>query len=279
MFDEYLRQVRQRARGYLDEDAARELRAHFEATVAEHRAAGLASEEAEAAALATLGRPAAVARAFRRAAAGPGPRLAGGPAWSLRMWRLADEWWLLVLAALVAGLGAYTYLRLPWIEPRWTASAWVRVNGRVDYASALRRSREIGPLAESVRQPGIMQEVESQLDPEASPEWLLAHTHVTASAEQSMIRIDVEDADPIRAERIVQEVLAVYIHQHNAAQQRRLPEEQTVVTPADTPLEVTLAWWSSTYVLVPLATIVGLLTAGVAVTLSAPGQAWRGRGR
>ncbi len=76
----------------------------------------------------------------------------------------------------------------------------------------------------------------------------------------------------------MQEVRAVYVNEYNAAQQQRLREEQTVLTPTDTVPEVTQAWPSSTGVIVPLAAVIGLLVSGVAVALRPVGWNWQRAG-
>jgi uncharacterized protein involved in exopolysaccharide biosynthesis len=97
----------------------------------------------------------------------------------------------------------------------------------MDYGSQLRIFRDMGPLAVDVQRLEVMREVRSRLGRGTSSEWLVAHTRAEPVAEQRAIRISVEDVDPVRAERIVQKVRAVFVHEYNAAQQQRLREEET----------------------------------------------------
>ncbi|HEY8477007.1 MAG TPA: permease prefix domain 1-containing protein [Chloroflexota bacterium] len=98
-FEGYLEAIRRYAGGRLSEEAERELRAHFEEAVAAQRAAGWAPEEAEARALAELGRPKDVAAAFRREGRRGLLRLAGGPDLVIH----ADTGWLALLLVSLVG--------------------------------------------------------------------------------------------------------------------------------------------------------------------------------
>ncbi len=50
---------------------------------------------------------------------------------------LRDRWWILVASTLLAGIAAYAYLKLPFVEPRWRSSVLVQATGRLDYGNFL----------------------------------------------------------------------------------------------------------------------------------------------
>lgn len=151
-FDDYLQQVRRRASDHVDEDAARELRAHFDAAVTEHLASGLTADQAEAAALAALGRPEDVAAAFRREGRARVRRLAGGP------WAVvgdARREWPLVLMALGGALLATQAVGM--LTPQvYEVRQPLAVHVRQDYGTWLRLEQAVARLRDEQGLPVAM---------------------------------------------------------------------------------------------------------------------------
>jgi protein tyrosine kinase modulator len=177
---------------------------------------------------------------------------------------LRERWWILLVAAVLAAAAAYTFEKLPWVEPRWRSSVLIQATGRLDYGNFLALEKELRPLAEQVRQLGIMREVDRNLHTDLSPERMLEQTRAEPVQDSGQIRLDIEDSDPRRAEQVSLEIADVYTRQHNAAEQGKLREERVILSTLDRPNGATLIW-PQTRVLIPSAAVLGLLIAGLVV--------------
>jgi capsular polysaccharide biosynthesis protein len=177
---------------------------------------------------------------------------------------LRERWWILVAAAVLAAAAAYAYVKLPWVEPRWRSSVLIQATGRLDYGNFLALEKELRPLAEQVRQLGIMRDVDRNLHTDLSPSRILDHTRAEPVQDSGQIRLDVEDSDKGRAEQLSLEIADVYTRQHNAAEQGKLREERVILSTLDRGNEATLIW-PQTRILVPAAGLLGLLVAGLVV--------------
>jgi capsular polysaccharide biosynthesis protein len=177
---------------------------------------------------------------------------------------LRERWWILLAAAVLATAAAYAYVKLPWVEPRWRSSVLIQATGRLDYGNFLALEKELRPLAEQVRQLGIMREVDRNLHTDLSPSVMLDHTRAEPVQDSGQIRLDVEDSDPRRAEQLSLEIADVYTRQHNAAEQGKLREERVILSTLDRGNEATLIW-PQTRILIPAAALLGLLVAGLVV--------------
>jgi capsular polysaccharide biosynthesis protein len=177
---------------------------------------------------------------------------------------LRDRWWVLAVAAIVAAAAAYAYTRLPWVEPRWRSSVLIQATGRLDYGNFLALEKELRPLAEQVRQLSIMREVDRNLHTDLPATLLLDHTRAEPVQDSGQILLDVEDADPQRAEQLSLEIADVYTRQHNAAEQGKLREERVILSTLDRGNAAVLIW-PQTRVLVPAAAVLGLVVAGLVV--------------
>lgn len=173
---------------------------------------------------------------------------------------LRERWWVLLAAAVLAGLGAYAYTKLPWVEPRWRSSVLIQATGRLDYGNFLALEKELRPLAEQVRQLEVMREVDRNLHTDLAPEVILDHTRAEPVQDSGQIRLDVEDSDPGRSQQLALEIANVYTSQHNAAEQGKLREERVILSTLDRPTQASLIW-PLTRVLVPAAALLGLLVA------------------
>jgi capsular polysaccharide biosynthesis protein len=177
---------------------------------------------------------------------------------------LRERWWVLVAATVLAALAAYVYVSLPWVEPRWRSSVLIQATGRLDYGNFLALEKELRPLAEQVRQLGIMREVDRNLHTDLPPERMLERTKAEPVQDSGQIRIDFEDADPRRAESVGLEIADVYVRQHNADEQGKLREERVILSLLDRPPDAVLTW-PLTRLVVPAAAALGLLAAGAVV--------------
>jgi capsular polysaccharide biosynthesis protein len=174
---------------------------------------------------------------------------------------LRERWWVLVAATVLAALAAYIYVKMPWVEPRWRSSVLIQATGRLDYGNFLALEKELRPLAEQVRQLGIMREVDRNLHTDLPPERMLERTKAEPVQDSGQIRIDFEDPDPRRAERVGLEIADAYVRQHNADEQGKLREERVILSILDRPPDAVLTW-PLTRLVVPAAAALGLLVAG-----------------
>ena len=176
---------------------------------------------------------------------------------------LRERWWILVTAALLAGVVAFAYARL-WSEPRWRSSVLIQATGRLDYGNFLALEKELRPLAEQVRQLGIMRTVDQNLHTDLPPELMLERTRAEPVQDSGQVRLDVEDSDARRAEQLSLEIADVYTREHNAAEQGKLREERIILSTLDRPNQAVLIW-PQTRVLVPAAALLGAVAAGLVV--------------
>jgi uncharacterized protein involved in exopolysaccharide biosynthesis len=177
---------------------------------------------------------------------------------------LRERWWILLGAAVLASAATFAYVRSPWAEQRWRSSVLIQATGRLDYGNFLALEKELRPLAEQVRQLGIMREVDRNLHTDLSPSVMLEHTRAEPVQDSGQIRLDVEDSDPRRAAQLSLEIADVYTQRHNAAEQSKLREERVILSTLDRSNEATLIW-PQTRILVPAAAVLGLLVAGLVV--------------
>ena len=177
---------------------------------------------------------------------------------------LRERWWVLLAATVVAALAGYAYLKMPWVEPRWRSSVLLQATGRLDYGNFLALEKELRPLSEQVLQLAVMREVDRTLHTDLGAETMLERTRAEPVQDSDQIRIDVEDADPVRAAQLSLAIADVYTQQHNAQEQGKLREERVILRPLDRPTQATLIW-PQTRILVPAAGLLGLLAAGLLV--------------
>jgi capsular polysaccharide biosynthesis protein len=177
---------------------------------------------------------------------------------------LRQRWWMLLVAAALAGVAAFIYVKLPWVQPRWRSSVLMQATGRLDYGNFLALEKELRPLAEQVLQLGVMREVDRSLHTDLAPEAMLEHTRAEPVLDSNQIRIDVEDSDPQRAAQLTLAIADVYTQQHNAQEQGKLREERVILSTLDRPNQATLMW-PQTRIVVPAAALLGALVAGLAV--------------
>jgi capsular polysaccharide biosynthesis protein len=140
----------------------------------------------------------------------------------------------------------------------------IQATGRLDYGNFLALEKQLRPLAEQVRQLGIMRDVDRNLHTDLSPTRILEHTRAEPVQDSGQIRLDVEDSDPRRAEQLSLEIADVYTSKHNAAEQGKFREERVILSILERSTEATLIW-PQTRILIPAAALLGLLVAGLVV--------------
>ncbi|MGI9149521.1 MAG: hypothetical protein ACR2IK_23725 [Chloroflexota bacterium] len=177
---------------------------------------------------------------------------------------LRDRWRIVLAAGVLAAAAAYAYTRMPWVEQRWRSSVLIQATGRLDYGNFLALEKELRPLAEQVRQLSVMRDVNTNLHTDLPPELMLDRTRAEPITDSGQIRLDVEDADPNRAEQVSLEIANVYTRQHNAAEQGKLREERIVLSTLDRQNQAVLIW-PQTRVLVAAAALLGVVVAGLAI--------------
>lgn len=177
---------------------------------------------------------------------------------------LRERWWILLVATLLGALASYAFVKAPWVEARWRSSVLIQATGRLDYGNFLALEKELRPLAEQMRQLSIMREVDRNLHTDLDAARMLERTRAEPVQDSGQIRLDVEDADPRRAEQISLEIADVYTRQHNAAEQGKLREERVILSTLDRGNQATLVW-PQTRLIVPGAALLGLVAAGLVV--------------
>jgi len=176
---------------------------------------------------------------------------------------LRERWWVLLVAAAIAGTASLAYARLL-AEPRWRSSVLIQATGRLDYGNFLALEKELRPLAEQVLQLGIMREVDQNLHTDLPPERMLEHTRAEPFQDSGQVRLDVEDSDPRRAEQLSLEIADVYTRKHNAAEQGKLREERVILSTLDRS-NLAVLIWPQTRILVPAAALLGAVVASLVV--------------
>jgi capsular polysaccharide biosynthesis protein len=140
----------------------------------------------------------------------------------------------------------------------------LQATGRLDYGNFLALEKELRPLSEQVLQLSIMREVDRNLHTDLPPDRMLERTKAEPVQDSGQIRIDFEDSDPDRAERVSLEIADVYTRQHNAEEQGKLREERVILSTLDRPNRATQIW-PVTRIIVPAAALLGLLAASAVV--------------
>jgi capsular polysaccharide biosynthesis protein len=136
----------------------------------------------------------------------------------------------------------------------------LQATGRLDYGNFLALEKELRPLSEQVRQLSVMRQVDRNLHTDLPPQLILDRTKAEPVQDSGQIRIDVEDPDPSRAERLSLEIADVYTQQHNAAEQGKLREERVILTTLDRGNQALLIW-PLTRIIVPAAAVLGAIVA------------------
>jgi capsular polysaccharide biosynthesis protein len=113
---------------------------------------------------------------------------------------LRERWWLAILTAVVAAATAYGIARSQ--QPTYRSSVRLEVTGRIDYGQIMAIDKTLRQLAARVTTTTVAETVRQRLQLDTPVEALLAQLHTQAFTETLHIQIDVDDADPARAQGI-----------------------------------------------------------------------------
>ena len=151
---------------------------------------------------------------------------------------LTRWWWLLALAGLLGGGGAYTVSHL--MTPIYRAEVTLLVNqtqtpGIIAYNDVLTSERLTMTYAELLTGRPVLQDVVESIDAPITADQLASMTHVQAIEDTQLLRLSVEDADPELAQRLANATAEQFIASN--AQQGGLtrPGTVSIVEPATTP--------------------------------------------
>lgn len=167
---------------------------------------------------------------------------------------LRQYWWVVVITAAAAAGFALLYARLQ--TPIYRSSVRLELSGRFDYGAQLTVERSLRPLAQRVRTSEVAREVDQRLRLDLGPERLLSKVRAEAIVDNVQVLIEVDDTDPVLAERLALEFARVVEEQH-AARNLGLPQsERSVVSMLDRPTAASLVW-PQTRAVVPVAAGLG----------------------
>jgi capsular exopolysaccharide synthesis family protein len=139
--------------------------------------------------------------------------------------------WLLVLCAVIAGVGAYEASR--WQHPVYRASALLLVNQRAPgqdaYSALLASDQLVQTYLTLINQPAVLQGAVHQVGGVSSAS-LAKSVHVSNAAGTQTIQIAVDDTNPARAAKLANAIAAVFIQQQQQAAQAQFSSAQKQLT-------------------------------------------------
>jgi len=135
------------------------------------------------------------------------------------------RWWMIVLATLMAGSTAYSLARNQ--QPTYRSSVKLEVTGRIDYGQLLAIDKLLRQLAARVTTTTVAEAVSQRLQLDVGADALLGKLHTQAFTDTLHIQIDVDDADPTRAERIAG-AFAEVVQERQAAAMATIPSQERV---------------------------------------------------
>ena len=149
---------------------------------------------------------------------------------------IRNRWWLLLLGPVLAGAIAFYVSKQ--MTPTYATSATLLINqtqtpGTVQYNDILTSERLTNTYAELVERQVSLASVISQLDLEMSETELRKKISVSAVSHTQLLRIAVEDADPILASAIANETAIVFINDNASSLGR--PGTVTIAERAEVP--------------------------------------------
>jgi capsular polysaccharide biosynthesis protein len=168
---------------------------------------------------------------------------------------LRQYWWVVVVAAVAAAGFALLYSRIQ--TPIYRSSVRLELSGRFDYGAQLAVEKTLRPLAQRVRTTEVAREVDQRLRLDLGPDRLLSKVRAEAIVDNVQVLVEVDDTDPIMAERLALEFARVFEEQHAARNQGVPQSERTVVSMLDRPTSAVLVW-PQTRAIVPVATSLGI---------------------
>jgi capsular polysaccharide biosynthesis protein len=146
---------------------------------------------------------------------------------------LRRRWWVVAVAALVALATSYGLARSQ--PPIYRSSVKLEVTGRIDYGQILAIDKLLRQLAARVTTMTVAEAVDQRLRLNMGADALLGELHTQAFSDTLQIQIDVDDADPARAERIAGAFAEIAQERQNAAMTSVPVAERVNLTLLDRP--------------------------------------------
>jgi len=139
-------------------------------------------------------------------------------------------WWLIVLCAALGGGAAYAYSSR--ITPVYSASTTLLVqqasaSGSSEYTALLTSERLARTYSEMITGRAVMEAVIDQLGLDVSPTELAGRIKVELVRDTLLIRLQVEDTNPLRAAQVSDAVAYAFAAQNDSRQQERFADSLT----------------------------------------------------
>jgi capsular polysaccharide biosynthesis protein len=163
---------------------------------------------------------------------------------------------VIALAIGVAITSAYLFSRAE--APVYRSSIRLEIVGRVDYGQILAIDRLLRQLASRVRTTAVAAAVDARLQTNLGADAILGKITTQALADAIQVQVEVDDTDPLRAERIAA-ALGEIAQEQQAALMSWVPEgEQILVNVVDRPSPGRFVWPQARSILAGAA-LVGLV--------------------
>ena len=173
---------------------------------------------------------------------------------------LRRRWWVIVVAVVAAVATANLYILGQ--APTYRSSVKLEVTGRVDYGQILAIDKLLRQMSARILTTAVAEAVDQRLQLDISPEPLLGKLRTQAFSDTIQIQVDVEDTDPVRAERIARGVAEV-VQERQMALMGSVPEpERVYVTILDRPSAARFVWPDARSILLAAA-LLGALAGGL----------------
>lgn len=150
------------------------------------------------------------------------------------------RWWIVLIATLVSLGSGYLFASAQ--TPIYRSSVRLEVTGRIDYGQILAIDKLLRQISSRITTTSVAEAVDQRLQLGLGAEALLAKIHTQALSDTIQIQVDVDDTDPIRAQRIAG-ALAEVVQERQAAQMASVPEQERVaVSRLDRPSPGRFVW-------------------------------------
>jgi capsular polysaccharide biosynthesis protein len=153
---------------------------------------------------------------------------------------LRKGWWLVALCAVVTALSAIGFAKLQ--QPIYRSSVALEVTGRLDYGTTLAINNQLRQLNNRLQTANLASEVDRRYQFDIGADRLLEKIHTQAFPDTITIQIDVDDTDPLRAQRIANGFAEVFAERETASQEGLPQQERRVVNVLDAAKPSRLYW-------------------------------------
>ncbi|MBI2909862.1 MAG: hypothetical protein HYX92_19665 [Chloroflexi bacterium] len=177
-------------------------------------------------------------------------------------WKVVSKrWWIFILVALVASGAAYAYSKLQ--EPVFRSSAKLYVTPRrPDYGVTLFVQNLIRQYGQQLQSDKFLSTVSEQLKLDLSATEMRKKIHTSGTADNLAIEVQVDDADPGRAQAIARALSAEFLKDQQARMAGVEKPDKVDVYMYDDPTPGVLNW-PQTKTNVLAAGLLGLLLGGM----------------